>query len=158
MDNEDIITPNEEPQNPSEPDTTLDAEREIEGLEVSGGEAGGTLGDAEGSAEHETDLQRAMRYLRPTYKDPRFDELMQSAMASRIFPDNYLAKINFTSIMLIEEQEGEPDIDVMGIINKTQDAHSIGYEGRYRGEIIELAGVAHEEEMEKLSKELGLAG
>ncbi len=50
------------------------------------------------------------------------------------------------------------DIDFASIVTGNQAATSIGYEGRGRIDILEIAGVAHEEEMEKLSKELGLGG
>lgn len=137
-----------------EPGEFLDlAERDValDALEV-----GKTLTEAEEETEHKTDLQAAMKALLPRFKDKRTNDLLQSAMVSRIFPDNYLDK-NFLLVMsLIEEQEELDDIDIMGIISTVQDATSIGYEGRGRVDILEIAGVAHEEEMEKLTKELGL--
>ncbi len=45
----------------------------------------------------------------------------------------------------------------MGTISIVQDALSRGFEGRQRVEDLEIGGVIHEEEVEKLSKELGLA-
>ena len=115
-----------------------------------------TLTEAEEETEHKTDLQAAMKALLPRYKNKRMNELLQPAMVSRIFPDNYLDK-NFLIVMsLIEEQEGAEDIDIVGTISTVQNATSIGYEGRGRVDILEIAGVAHEEEMEKLTKELGL--
>jgi len=115
-----------------------------------------TLSEAEEETEHKTDLQAAMKALLPRYKNKRMNDLLQPAMVSRIFPDNYLDK-NFLIVMsLIEEQEGAEDIDIVGTISTVQDATSIGYEGRGRVDILEIAGVAHEEEMEKLTKELGL--
>ena len=141
--------------NPTEPEITNDAEREIEDLEVPSG-GGGTLSDEESGVQHKTDLQAILSYLHQHYADKRQDELLQSAASSRIFPDNYLDKNFFLSMSFIEEHEGEDDIDVTGIINRVQDATSRGYEGRQRAEDLELAGAAHEEEMEKLSKELGL--
>lgn len=75
---------------------------------------------------------------------------------TRIFPDNYL-DLNYLQVMsMIEESEEEEDVDFVGIVSAVQAATSIGYEGRGRFDILEIAGVAHEEEMEKLSKELGL--
>ena len=77
-------------------------------------------------------------------------------MSSRVFPDNFL-DLNYLLVMSqIEEHEGDDDIDILAIIALTQVATSIGYEGRGRVEDLEVAGVAHEQEMEKLSKELGL--
>jgi hypothetical protein len=116
---------------------------------------GKSLSEEEEDTERKTDLQAAMKALLPRYSDPRLNELLQPAMVSRIFPDNYLDK-NFLLVMsVIEEREGEDDIDVVGIISKVQDGTSIGYEGRGRVDILEIAGVAHEEELQKLSKELG---
>lgn len=116
-----------------------------------------TLSEAEEEAPHQTDLQAVLKYLHPKYKDKRLDELLQSAMSSRIFPDNFWAKHRLIVTALVEEYaEDGVDIDIMSIISMTQDALSIGYEGRGRVEDLEVAGVAHEEEMEKLSRELGL--
>jgi hypothetical protein len=115
-----------------------------------------TLGEAEEETPHQTDLQAVLKYLHPKYKDKRVNELLQSAMSSRIFPDNFLDKNYLLVMSLMEEHEGDLDIDVVGIISMVQDATSIGYEGRGRVEDLEVAGVAHEQEMEQLSKELGL--
>lgn len=115
-----------------------------------------SLSEAEEETEQKTDLQAAMKALMPRYKDKRINELMQSAQVSRIFPDNYIDKHFLITASLIEEYEPTDDIDVVLIISQVQDALSIGYEGRGRIDILEIAGVAHEEEMEKLSKELGL--
>ncbi len=128
-------------------------EQEID-LEGYGGS--GSLSEAEEETAHQTDLQAVLKYLHPKYKDPRLNELLQSAMSSRIFPDNFLDKNYLLVMSIIEESEGENDIDILGIISMVQDATSIGYEGRGRVEDLEVAGVAHEQEMEKLSKELGL--
>ena len=144
----------EEEENIEEPGELLDlAEREsgLDDLEVSR-----TVSEAEEETEHKTDLQAAMGALLPRFKNKRMNDLLQPAMVSRIFPDNYLDK-NFLLVMsTIEELEGADDIDIVGIISNVQDATSIGYEGRGRVDILEIAGVAHEEDMEKLTKELGL--
>ncbi len=115
-----------------------------------------SLQEAEEEAPHQSDLQAVLKYLHPKYKDKRLNELLQSAMSSRIFPDNFLDKNYLIVMSLIEEHEGDPDIDVVGLISMVQDGTSIGYEGRGRVEDLEVAGVAHEQEMEALSKELGL--
>ena len=130
-----------------------EAEQEFEMEDYEGG---GTLAEAEEEAPHQSDLQAVLRYLHPKYKDKRLNELLQSAMSSRIFPDNFLDKNYLLVMSLIEELEGSGDIDVVGIISMVQDGTSIGYEGRGRVEDLEVAGVAHEQEMEKLTKELGL--
>jgi hypothetical protein len=123
------------------------------------GEAGSvqTLAEAEEEAPHQTDLQAVLKYLHPKYKDVRLNELLQSAMSSRVFPDNFWAKHRLIVTSLVEEYaEDGKDVDLIGIISMSQDALSIGFEGRGRVEDLEVAGVAHEEELERLSKELGM--
>ncbi len=118
--------------------------------------AGVSLSESEEGTQHQTDLQAVLQKLHPKYKDKRLNDLLQPVMASRVFPDNFL-DLNYLLVMsLIEECEGDADIDIVSIITMVQVATSIGYEGRGRVEDLEVAGVAHEQEMEKLSKELGL--
>jgi hypothetical protein len=136
-----------------EPAVLEEPEQELELEEAEGDQ---TLSEAEEEAPHDSDLKAVLRYLHPKYKDKRLNELLQSAMASRIFPDNFLDKNYLLVMSLIEEKEGDNDIDVVGIISMVQDGTSIGYEGRGRVEDLEVAGVAHEEELERLSKDLGL--
>jgi len=138
-----------------EPIATEEPELEFDDVELS---AERTLAEAEEETPHQSDLQAVLKYLHPKYKDRRLNELLQSAMSSRIFPDNFLDKNYLLVMSLIEEHEGDDDIDIVSIISMVQDATSIGYEGRGRVEDLEVAGVAHEQEMENLSKELGLGG
>ncbi len=116
-----------------------------------------TLSEAEEETPHQTDLQSVLKSLHPQYKDKRLNELAQSAAASRVFPDNFWAKHRLLVTSLVEEyaEEGK-DVDIVGIVSMFQDALSIGFEGRGRVEDLQVAGVAHEEEMERISKELGL--
>lgn len=125
--------------------------------EIVGMEGVQTLSEAEEETPHQTDLQAVLKYLHPQYKDKRFNELAQSAASSRIFPDNFWAKHRLLVTALVEEyaEEGK-DVDIVGIVSMMQDALAIGYEGRGRVEDLEVAGVAHEAEMEQLSKDLGL--
>ncbi len=134
---------------------TEEPEREVDLGEI---DEPKTLTEAEEETEHKTDLQAAMRALLPKFKNKRMNELLQSAMVSRIFPDNFLDKNYLLVMSLIEESEidDNADIDVVGIISATQDGLSIGYKGQGRIDILEIAGVAHEEEIEKLAKELGM--
>jgi hypothetical protein len=115
-----------------------------------------TLSEEEDDAPHKTDIQAILASLTPKFKNPRINELCQSAMVSRIFPDNYTDKHFLITAAMIEEQSDNPDVDVIGIISQVQDALSIGFEGRGIIDRLEIAGVAHEEELEKLSKDLGL--
>ena len=135
---EDLVT--EEPEHP----VSLGA------LEVSRDEAGGDEDDV----VTRTDLQAAMKAITPKFKDKRMEALLQPVMVSRVFPDNYL-DLNYLLVMsMIEEHEGEDDIDIVSIITGSQVATSKAYEGKHIIDILEIAGVAHEEEMEKLSKEI----
>jgi len=126
-------------------------------LDLGDYEVGGkTLSDVEEETPHQTDLQSAMRAIIPKFKDKRMDSLLQPVMVSRVFPDNYL-DLNYLLVMAqIEEHEGDDDIDILGIITGVQVATSKAYEGKHIIDILEIAGVAHEQEMENLSKELGL--
>jgi len=51
------------------------------------------------------------------------------------------------------EQETQQKTDIQAMV---QDALSIGFEGRGIVDRLEIAGVVHEEEMEKIAKDLGL--
>ena len=115
-----------------------------------------TLSEQEEETEQISDLKVIAKYLHPQYKDKRLNELLQSAASSRIYTDNLLDKNFLLSMSYIEEHEGEKDIDVVGYISMIQDALSRGIEGRQRIEDLELAGVVHEEEVEKLARDLGM--
>jgi hypothetical protein len=134
----------------------LVTEEPLRNTDIDGVKTPKSLGEEEEDTVSRSDLKEAMHKLLPRFRDKRIDDLLQSAMVSRIFPDNYIDKHFLITASLIEEQEPDDDIDVLGIISMVQDGLSIGYEGRGRIDILEIAGVAHEEEMEKLSKELGL--
>lgn len=154
-------------------DATPEGEREGEGLktptytdlvteeperptDIDGFKSPKPLTEEEEDSVSRSDLKEAMHRLLPRFVNKRIDELLQPAMVSRIFPDNYIDKHFLITASLIEEHDPTDDVDVLGIISKVQDGLSIGYEGRGRIDILEIAGVAHEEEMEKISKELGL--
>ncbi len=128
-------------------------ERDIELEELP---AAKTLSEAEEESEHKTDLQAALKAISPRFKTKRMNDLLQPIMVSRVFPDNFVDLNFLLTMMQIEECEGDSDIDVLAIITGDQVATTIGFEGRGRVDVLEIAGVAHEEEMEKLTKELGL--
>ena len=115
-----------------------------------------SMSEEEEETETKTDLQAAMKALLPRFKRKRLNDILQPLMVARIFPDNFLDLNYFLVSTMIEECEGDADIDFVGIVTAAQAATSIGYEGRGRVDTLEIAGVAHEEEMEKLSKDLGL--
>lgn len=116
-----------------------------------------TISEEEEETVHKTDIQAILNHLIPKLPNERMRKLLQPALVSRVFPDNYTDKHFLLSAALIEEHEPDDEnLDVVGIISIVQDVLSKAFEGRHIIDLLELAGVAHEEEMEKLSKELGL--
>jgi len=139
---------------PVDPNTIIDDSERETGME----DVGKSLSESEDEALHQSDLQSVLKSLSPKFKNERMNELLQPVMVSRIFPDNYL-DLNYLLVMsMIEELGEDSDVDIVGIITGVQVGTSIGYEGRGIADRLEIAGVAQEQEMEKLSKELGLAG
>jgi hypothetical protein len=116
-----------------------------------------TATEEEEEHEHKTDIQAILGALTPRFKNKRLDELVKSAMVSRIPPDNFTDKHFLLTAALIEEQIYDDNFDPIGIVSQCQDALLIGFEGRGIADRLEIAGVAHEAELDKLSKELGMA-
>jgi hypothetical protein len=116
-----------------------------------------TATEEEDENEHKTDIQAILSALTPKFKNKRLNELVKSSMVSRIPPDNLTDKHFLIAAALIEEQIYDDDFDPIGIISQCQDALLIGFEGRGIADRLEIAGVAHEAELDKLSKELGMA-
>jgi len=113
--------------------------------------------EVEEEAPQRSDLQAVLHAISPTFKYPRINDIVKSAMVSRIFPDNLLDKNKLIVLSLLEEYDEEDDeVPVIDIIQNVQDALSIGFEGRGIVERLEIAGVAHEEEMEKIARDLGI--
>ena len=133
---------------------TEEAERpmSLDGLGASASEA-----EPEEDRIHKTDIQTIVDKLVPRFGDKRRDQLLGPVMMSRIFPDNYTDLIFLHASALMEECEnGFPD--VIGILSNVQVAASIAFEGRHIVDLLEIAGVVHQEEMERIGKELGLGG
>lgn len=115
-----------------------------------------SLSEAEEETRQKTDIQAILKVLTPKFSDKELNDILQPAMVSRIFPDNLLDKHKLIVLRELQRHAPTDSIDIIGIISMSQDALSIGYEGRGISDRLEIAGVVHEEEMEKLSKELGL--
>lgn len=115
-----------------------------------------TLSEAEAEAPQKSDIQAVLRMLTPHFSDTELDEILQPTMVTRIFPDNLLDKHKLIVLRELQRREPTDRVDLIKIISLSQDALGIGYEGRGIGDRLEAAGVVHEEEMEKLSKEFGL--
>lgn len=116
-----------------------------------------TLSEQEEETEQKTDLQVAMKLLNPAWPSKRLNDIRRPIQVSRVFPDNYLDLNYLLNVTEFEEYEEDAEnLDFAAIVTGNQVATAIGYEGRGRIDVLECAGVAHEEEMEKLSKELGI--
>lgn len=115
-----------------------------------------TVSEAEQETTTTSDIQAILRSLTPESKNTELNELCKSAMVSRIPPDVLMDKHFLISASLIEEQCYEEGFNPVQIISQAQDFLMIGLEGQGIIDRLEMAGVAHEAEMEKLSKELGI--
>ena len=111
--------------------------------------------ETEEESPQTSDIKAVLHAITPSSKYQRVNDLARPAMVSRIFPDNLLDKQKLVVLSLIEEHdENDSDIPVIDYIMNVQDMFSIGYEGRGIIERLEIAGVAHEEELEKMAKDL----
>lgn len=116
-----------------------------------------SVNEEESESIHKTDIQAILQTLTPRFKDKSLNEKLQPVMVSRIFPDNLLDSCKLTVLSWLHAQNPKDNtIDVWATILATHNAHSIGFEGRGIMDRLEIAGAAHEEELEKLSKDLGL--
>lgn len=133
---------------------TEEPEREID---IEDFDAPKSVTEAEEEAPQLSDLKAVLCSLSPKFKVSRVNDLVQSAMVSRVPPDNLLDKQKIIVLSLVEEyNEDDAEIPVIDIIMNVQDALLIGLEGRGIVERLEIAGVAHEEEMEKIARDLGI--
>jgi hypothetical protein len=154
-DNEDLGQEGNEEQPLPKYDDLVTEEKERE-VDLGEYEVPKTLHEAEEETQQRTDIQAILRVLTPKFASKRMNDLLQPIMVSRVFPDNYLDLNYVLNMYEMEEHEDEGDIDFVGIVTGNQAATSIGFEGRGIADRLEIAGVVHEEEMEKLTKELGL--
>lgn len=139
-------------------DDLVTEEEELLG-EVDAGEYGGAptaTEEIEGGG-NQSDIKAILTQLRPKYKDPRLQELSESITVSRIYDDNFRAKHALLVLDYIEENQDNSDIDVVFIMSAIQDIESRAYRGMERIELLELGGIAREEEMEQIAKQLGMA-
>jgi hypothetical protein len=117
---------------------------------------GGGFTEGEESTCSISDFGRLLKVLNPPIKDARLNELLQTAKVSRIFPDNYLDKFAYIVALSVLEQEPNKDFDFLGLTMHTQDALSDGYEGRWIADLLEAFGAVKEQDLDKISKDLGL--
>ncbi len=112
--------------------------------------------DGEDDTVSKTDLQAAMKAITPRFKDKRMDAILQPIMVSRIFPDEYIPLRNWVIACLMLENAHKKGLDILAITTGVQVAISKAWDGKHIIDILEIAGVAHDEELDKLSKDLGL--
>lgn len=114
-----------------------------------------TVSETEEESPQSSDIKVILKSLTPKSKFPRVNDITQPAMVSRIFPDNFLDKMKISTFALIEEYNEGEDVPVVDIIMGVQDGLSIGFEGKGIVDRMELAGVARDEAIEKLAKDMG---
>ena len=146
--------PEDEPIESYDELVTEEPEREVSIEEYKGVK---TVSEEEEEGELKSDVKYILRTLTPRFPDKKLDALLQPVMVSRIFPDNMMDSCKMTVLSRLQSFEpSDNTIDPWSIILATHNAHSIGFEGRGIIDRLEIAGVAREEELEKLSKDLGL--
>lgn len=129
---------------------------EEEERELSDVYEGGSESEAEESVGTVSDFKALLKELNPQLKDPRLNELVKTARVSRIFPDNFLDKFGVSAAMLVMEKDTSTPFQFIDIINQLQDGLSFGYEGRGISDLLEAYGAVKQEELDKLSKDLGI--
>jgi intein-encoded DNA endonuclease-like protein len=115
-----------------------------------------TIDEEEESSVSISDKQAILKVLRPKYKDAELNEVLQSAMSSRVFPDNIMDKHFLLSAYYIEKHIYDKGFNPVFSISMIQDALTIGFEGRHIADLLELAGAESTEDLDKISKSLGL--
>ena len=151
---EEIEAVESEVEEPVEPETYEDLVQEEPEREVDLGEMPTSVSEAEEGVESSSDLKSAMRAITPKFKNKRLNDLLQPILTSRVFPDNYLDLNYVLNMTMFEEDDDEADF--IGTLTATQVVTSKAYEGRHIIDILEIAGVAHEEEMEQLAGKLNI--
>jgi len=114
------------------------------------------VSEAEADTGTLSDFKAAIASITPKFASKRQNDIMQPIMVGRIPPENVLDLNYLTNMYMIEELEGEEDIDFLAIVTGNQVGISIGFEGRGIIDRAEMYGAARESEMERLSKDLGL--
>lgn len=150
---------NPNPEQPTAPLKFEDVAVEEPAREVVGASAYSpqSVTEAEESTPSKSDIRAVVDALTPKFSNKRLNELLQPTMVSRIFPDNYIDKMRLLAIAMIEEMGPDPvKCDPILYISNVQDACSIAFEGRHIIDLLEVAGVVHEEEMQKIAKDTGL--
>lgn len=137
---------------------TEDIERyEVEvGGDSGGSYGGGSLSESIDSGGNKSDIQAILSHLRPKYDDERLQEYAKSVTVSRVYDEAFNDKHYLLVMSYIEEHQDDPDIDITMAMSGVQDMLTRAHRGMERIELLELAGIAREEEMNELAKQLGV--
>lgn len=146
----------EEPIKPQNIEDIMVVEPERVDSSDTGDYQGGGFSETEENTGSVSDFTRLVNALNPKIKDARLNELLQTARVSRIFPDNYLDKHAIMMALLTLEKEPNEAFDFVGLLMHTQDALSFGYEGRGIADLLEAFGAVKEQDLDKISKDLGI--
>ncbi len=114
------------------------------------------IDEEEEDTSHLSDKQAAMKYLYAKYEDPYFNRLAKSTIFSRIFPDNLVDRSNLVAASKMLSDWWKPNFDPVFIVLASQDIHLKAYEGRAIADMLDLMGAENGDDIEKLSKQLGL--
>jgi hypothetical protein len=155
--NDDLDNENhEESEEPKVPEyeniVTVEPEREIDPNAIT---TPRTVSEAEEEGTTVSDFKALKNQLRPKFKYDRINDLVRSAMDSRIYPDHILDKEKLIVLQLIlEHAEEDSEIPIMDYIMNTEDAIMIGINGQGIGDLLESFGAARDSDIEKVAKGL----
>ena len=115
-----------------------------------------SMTEEEEEGAHRSDLQEAMFRLLPRYGDKELDEILRPLHVARISPENYIDLNYLIVASYLEEHAEDANVNFAKVVTAVQTATSIGNQGMGRIDVLEIAGVAHEEKLDQISKELGI--
>lgn len=149
----DIDQPEETEEVPDYEDiVTVEPEREVDPEAFSSKK---TVSESEEEGASVSDFKSLLKQLRPKFAYQRVNDLVRSAMDSRIYPDHILDKEKLIVLQLImEHEEEDAEIPIMDYIMNTEDAIMIGINGQGIGDLLESFGAARDSDIEKMAKGL----
>lgn len=120
---------------------TAEAPRSIDEPENSGRRP--LYSTAQEEAVKLTDMQATYRALQPKYPIREINDMGQSLMMARIFPQKYRPMFKMLTVQVMRDN---PKLAPRNVAVQVDSAMSIGYDGRCRVEVVEIAGVLQEAE------------
>jgi hypothetical protein len=95
-----------------------------------------------------TDIQATFRALLPSYSIKEIDMIAHAVMMARIFPQKYRHLYNMLVVSIMREN---PELVPRTVMILVDSMLSIGYDGKARVEVVEVAGVMGEDELSSMS-------